>query len=89
MLYSTMSFFYLQGFRSKDPESFVTLQSILNIETPQIVAVPLSKEDFDEKYEKSINHPRFREAMDRFRFNVKNKKLQEILDVKDFNLKNL
>jgi hypothetical protein len=27
--------------------------------------------------------------MDRFRFNVKNKKMDEILNVKDFNLKNL
>jgi hypothetical protein len=50
MLYSTMSFFYLEGFKSKDPNSFITLQSILNIETPQIVAVPLSKEDYEEKY---------------------------------------
>lgn len=25
MLYSTMSFFYLQGFKSKKPESFMTL----------------------------------------------------------------
>jgi len=31
MLYSTMSFFYLFGFKSKDPESFITLQSILSL----------------------------------------------------------
>lgn len=47
MLYSTMSFFYLMGFKSKDPHSFITLQTILNIETPQLVAVPLSKEDYE------------------------------------------
>lgn len=89
MLYSTMSFFYLMGFKSKDPDSFVTLQSILNIETPQIVAIPLSKDDYEEKYEKAMSHPRFREAMDNFKFNVKNKKINEIQNVKDFNLKNL
>lgn len=50
MLYSTMSFFYLMGFKSKDPHSFITLQTILNIENPQIVALPLSKEDYEEKY---------------------------------------
>ena len=31
MLYSTMSFFYLYGFQSKQPESFVTLQRILGL----------------------------------------------------------
>lgn len=77
MLYSTMSFFYLMGFKSKDPESFITLQSILNIETPQIIAVPLSKEDYDEKYEKAMSHPRFKDAMNNFRFNVKNRKINE------------
>lgn len=84
-----MSFFYLMGFKSKEPKSFITLQSILNIEPPQIVAVPLSKDDFEEKYEKALNHPRFRAAMDSFKFNVKNKKEKEIVNVQDFNLKNL
>lgn len=31
MLYSTMSFFYLYGFKSKDPESFITLNSIISL----------------------------------------------------------
>lgn len=34
-------------------------------------------------------HPRFRDAIDRFKFSVKNKKIDEIVNVKDFNLKNL
>jgi hypothetical protein len=89
MLYSTMSFFYLQGFKSKDPQSFITLQTILNIEAPQIVALPLSKDDYEEKYEKAMGHPRFRAAMDAFKFSVKNKKDNEIKNVRDFNLKNL
>ena len=53
------------------------------------MAVPISKDEYEEKYEKALGHPRFREAMDRFRFSVKNKKIDEILNVKDFNLKNL
>lgn len=47
MLYSTMSFFYLHGFAKKDPESFVTLQNILSLEPPQIVAVPISKDEYE------------------------------------------
>ncbi len=39
-----MSFLYLYGFKSKDPESFMTLETILSLEPPQIVAVPISKE---------------------------------------------
>lgn len=31
MLYSTMSFFYLYGFQSKDPSSFITLENILSL----------------------------------------------------------
>lgn len=84
-----MSFFYLLGFKSKDPHSFINLQTILNIETPQLVAVPLSKEDYEEKYEKAMGHPRFRAAMDSFKFSVKNQKENEIANVRDFNLKNL
>lgn len=44
MLYSTMSFLYLYGFKSKDPDSFVTLQRILGLDAPHIVAVPISKD---------------------------------------------
>lgn len=36
-----------------------------------------------------MSHPRFRSAMDTFKFNVKNKKIEEIKNVRDFNLKNL
>ena len=36
-----------------------------------------------------MSHPRFRQAMNTFKFNVKNKKTDEIRNVKDFNLKNL
>lgn len=60
MLYSTMSFFYLQGFQSKSLESFYKLYDILKIEKPQLVAIPVSKEDYDEKYLKVMSHPKFR-----------------------------
>ena len=52
----------------------MTLQSILNIEKPSIVAVPISKDEYEEKYEKALKHPRFRDAMDRFKHSVKNKR---------------
>jgi hypothetical protein len=60
MLYSTMSFFYLQGFKSKSIESFYRLYDIMKIEKPQLVAIPVSKEDYDDKYSKVISHPKFR-----------------------------
>jgi hypothetical protein len=47
MLYSTMSFFYLYGFKSKDPDGFITLHNILSLEPPQIVAVPISKDEYE------------------------------------------
>lgn len=34
-------------------------------------------------------HPRFKDAMSNFKFNVKNKNVEGIVNVKDFNLKNL
>ena len=60
MLYSTMSFFYLQGFKSKNLDSFYKLHDVLSIEKPQLVALPISKDDYDEKYLKVIHHPKFR-----------------------------
>ena len=74
MLYSTMSFFVLQGFKSKEPKDFMTLQTILDIERPQVVAVPISKDEYEEKYEKALQHPRFRDAIDKFKHSVKNKR---------------
>jgi hypothetical protein len=46
LLYSTMSFFYLQGFESESIDSFITLKKILDIEKPNIVALPISKSDY-------------------------------------------
>lgn len=53
------------------------------------MAIPISKDEYEEKYEKALHHPRFKDAIERFRHAVKNKKTNEILEVKDFNLKNL
>lgn len=60
MLYSTMSFFYLQGFQPESIDSFYTLHKILEIEKPNIVALPISKEDYEKKYLKAMAHPKFR-----------------------------
>ena len=55
-----MSFFYLQGFQSESIESFFQLQKILEIEKPQIVALPISKEEYETKYIKAMAHPKYR-----------------------------
>ena len=44
MLYSTMSFFYLQGFRQTDPKSFLTLKEVLKLSPPNLVILQLSPE---------------------------------------------
>jgi hypothetical protein len=36
-----------------------------------------------------MRHPKYREAMDKFSFNLKNKNSEEILSMTDFDLKNL
>ena len=41
-----MSFFYLQGFQQESVESFFTLHKIMEIEKPQIVALPISHDDY-------------------------------------------
>lgn len=78
MLYSTISFFYLQGFHPKSIESFFTMQKILEIEKPNMVVLPISKDDYEEKYLKVMKHPKYREAMDKFIFNLKNRNKEEI-----------
>lgn len=72
MLYSTMSFFYLQGFEQESTDSFFTLHKIMEIEKPQIVALPISRDDYENKYLKAMGHPKYRDAMDKLIFNLNN-----------------
>ena len=65
-----MSFFYLQSFKQKSIESFLTMHKILKIEQPNYIALPISKEDYSQKYLKVVGHPKFRESMDKFVHNL-------------------
>ena len=53
------------------------------------MALPIAKEEFETKYRKVMNHPKYREAMDKFSFHMKNRNQEEIENFKDFDLKNL
>lgn len=70
MLYSTMSFFYLVGFQSQNPKDFITIHEILKADSPQLVVVPLSHEENYDKYYKARCHPKFRDAMDAFKYSL-------------------
>lgn len=72
MLYSTMSFFYLQGFKQDSLESFYNLRKIMEIEKPNIVALPISKHDYENKYLQAMKHPKYRAAMDKFLVHLRN-----------------
>jgi hypothetical protein len=84
-----MSFFYLQGFKQGDPESFYKLKQILRIAKPNIVVLPLSQEEAGEKYAKVMKHPKFEAAMQTFDYYLDNKDTKAILEMKDFELENL
>lgn len=55
-----MSFFYLLGFEQESVQSFYTLRKILEIQKPNIIALPISREDYEKKYLKAMAHPKFR-----------------------------
>lgn len=89
MLYSTMSFFYVQGFRQADPSSFLTLKEILKLSPPNIVVLQLSPEESEEKYSKVMRHPKFDELMQKFDYYLDSKDTTAIQEMKEFDLENL
>lgn len=78
MLYSTMSFFYLQGFHQQEPESFFTMSEILKISPPNIVVLQLSPEESSDKYAKVMKHPKFEESMRKFEYYLETKDAKAI-----------
>lgn len=65
ILFSTMSFFYLQGFKPKEMLSLSTLYDILTIAKPNYIALQLSEKEYLEKYVPTMKHPLFPEIMDK------------------------
>jgi hypothetical protein len=47
MLYSTMSFFYLDPFQQEDAQSFRRMKEILDLGAPQLVALQLSEKEYN------------------------------------------
>lgn len=65
ILFSTMSFFYLQGFKPKEMLSLSTLYDILTIAKPNYIALQLSEKEYNEKYVPTMKHPLFPGIMDK------------------------
>jgi len=71
MLYSTMSFLYLQGYKKKDLDSFFTLYEILQMSKPNLVAIPCSEKEYKEKYATLTHSKKFEEDMKRAEYFAK------------------
>ena len=81
MLYSTMSFLYLQGYKKKDLDSFFTLYDILQMAKPNLVAIPLSDKEYREKYAVLVQSKKFEEDVKRAEYFAKIKS-EEITTLK-------
>lgn len=46
ILYSTMTFFYLQGFEQRKLDSFYKFYDILGVAKPKFIALPISAEEY-------------------------------------------
>lgn len=76
-----MSFFYLIGYKQdSDYESFFTLYDTLKIAKPNMVAVPLSKEEYEKSYKRVIESQKFKDTMKRVEFYAqqRNPKIEDI-----------
>ncbi|EDK31396.1 transmembrane protein, putative (macronuclear) [Tetrahymena thermophila SB210] len=88
VLYSTMTFFYLQGFEQEKLQSFHNLYDILQISKPKLVALQLSEKEYEEKYQAIINHPQYPELMRKVDFYLQTKS-EEIKNMQELDLKHL
>jgi hypothetical protein len=80
VLYSTMSFLYLHGYKNKDMDSFFTLHDMLHLAKPNLVAIQLSEKEYQDTYTKIMGHPKFDETMQRLEYFAKIKS-DEIKDL--------
>lgn len=65
ILFSTMSFLYLQGFKPMDMLSLSTLYDILKISKPNYIALQISEKEYQEKYLPTTKHPLFNGIIDK------------------------
>ena len=87
ILYSTMSFLYLYGYKNQDLDSFFTLHDILHFSKPNLVAIPLSEKEYQDTYTKVMGHPKFDETMQRLEYFAKIKS-GELKDIQGIDEKN-
>ena len=77
------------GFEQSKVESFYRMKSILKIDKPKTVIVDMSQEEHDKSYVKVMSHPKFKESIEKFEYLLENKKEEEIMAMKEFDLENL
>ena len=80
ILYSTMSFLYLYGYKQPDIDSFFTLYDMLNLSKPNLVAIQLSEKEYQNTYTKIMSNPKFDETMQRVEYFAKIKS-EDIKDI--------
>lgn len=82
MLYSTMSFFYLESYDKQDTDSFFTMYDILKIGKPNIVALQISDKDYNDIYLPATRHPKFEDAMKKVDYYVRSKSHDDLRQMK-------
>ena len=80
-LYSSLTFFYLQGYRENDLNSLFNLSDILQVAKPKFVAMPMSEKDFKDQFSFSLNHPKYTDVMRKVNFSLQTRS-EEILNMK-------
>ena len=65
------------------------LHDILQISKPNFIALNISSEECQDKYQKVIAHPLFKKTIDKVDLCLKTRNTEELSNVKDISLKNL
>lgn len=65
------------------------MKEILKIDKPSAIVLDLSQEEHDKTYVKVMNHPKFKESIEKFDYYLDNKKEDEIREMKEFDLEHL
>ncbi|CAD8073908.1 unnamed protein product [Paramecium sonneborni] len=70
VLYSTMTFFYLQGYK-KTGEDLALLKEVLDVAKPKLVALQISEKQLEEEYRPILRNPHLQEIMKKVDYHLK------------------
>ena len=80
MLFSTLSFFYLQGYDKKQLSSYYTFYDMLHLAKPTLIALQLSEDEYQKKLANFVDSPKFYESMERVEYftKIKSEELKSV-----------